>query len=617
MKKSSFPIGKDDMSLKTKDALNTYSSRSRRGRKKSKYFSLFIGIFFCLFIAIIITILMLRLLNYNKNNVYVTTNPNEMEKNLYIDFSSIGIKEPYDLKGKTARNAIDEVLDLSNFSIQIQNKNPDIDSYEYPNLSYDSVTLEPKHLNEDGSEQDLSQYENSTDEIIFENPFKNLIYIPEKEKFILPNILDAKIESFIGDIYKDNIGKSASIFKKSISDNNDENFKCDYTFSFVDSDGIIQKIVEDLALVWNTKSTRGEIASYDNKRNEFIFGGDKKGYEIKQNELKETIINVLNSGNLNQNIDAPYNVILPEGEIIKNKYRIASSFTTETTNNEIRNKNIDLACHSINGKILQPGEEFSFNKIVGERTEKKGYGAAPAYNEGEVVEEIGGGVCQVSSTLYNAVFCAGLKSTYRTSHTFEPSYVAPGLDATVSWNGPDYRFINITNYPLGIKANYQDKKCKVEIFCVPVFENGTTVSISSTKLQDFEIPAPVLVSDDKAETKGTKGSEWQVFKVVKQNGKVVEKIHDHYSKYKGHSPQVHQDKYDIYISQSESSSIEESIKESIRIEKGETLPETIVKKNEVNSTTTKKNTKAPTTQAITEAQSSLAQGGYFSPFNPN
>ena len=82
---------------------------------------------------------------------------------------------------------------------------------------------------------------------------------------------------------------------------------------------------------------------------------------------------------------------------------------------------------------MRPGEEFSFNNTIGERTEEKGFGAAAAYNNGEVVQEVGGGVCQVSTTLYNAVVRAGLKVTYRQGHTFQPTYVTPGQDATVSW----------------------------------------------------------------------------------------------------------------------------------------------------------------------------------------
>ena len=98
-------------------------------------------------------------------------------------------------------------------------------------------------------------------------------------------------------------------------------------------------------------------------------------------------------------------------------------------------------------------------KVVGERTEAKGYQAAAAYSNGEVVQEIGGGVCQVSTTLYNAVIRSGLKTTVRRSHTYEPSYVTPGQDATVSYGGPDYKFINNSNTAIGIRASYSNQVC--------------------------------------------------------------------------------------------------------------------------------------------------------------
>ena len=109
--------------------------------------------------------------------------------------------------------------------------------------------------------------------------------------------------------------------------------------------------------------------------------------------------------------------------------------------------------------------------------------AAAAYNNGEVVQEIGGGVCQVSSTMYNAVVKAGLKTTMRRSHTFEPSYVTPGTDATVSWGGPDYKFVNNSSAAIGIRASYYNQTCTVSIYGIPVLEDGVTHSLKSTKAQ--------------------------------------------------------------------------------------------------------------------------------------
>ena len=168
---------------------------------------------------------------------------------------------------------------------------------------------------------------------------------------------------------------------------------------------------------------------------------------------------------------------------------------TKTTANSKRNTNVRLACEALNGTIVQPGQELSFNDTVGERTEAKGYQGAAAYNNGEVVQEIGGGVCQVSTTLYNAVLKAGLKISVRRSHTFEPSYVTPGQDATVSWGGPDFKFINNSNTAIGIRARYADQTCTVSVYGIPILEEGVTYSLDAKKIADLDPPAPIYEED--------------------------------------------------------------------------------------------------------------------------
>ena len=113
---------------------------------------------------------------------------------------------------------------------------------------------------------------------------------------------------------------------------------------------------------------------------------------------------------------------------------LLSSFRTSfTSSNSNRSTNIRLCSEKINGTVLMPGETFSFNQVVGKRTPEAGFKPATAYSGGKVVQEYGGGICQVSSTLYNAVLYANLEITERTNHGYKPSYVDPGLDATVSW----------------------------------------------------------------------------------------------------------------------------------------------------------------------------------------
>ena len=122
--------------------------------------------------------------------------------------------------------------------------------------------------------------------------------------------------------------------------------------------------------------------------------------------------------------------------------------------NASRTNNLNLACKAIDGTILNPGEEFSFNKIVGERTEAKGYLAATVYLDGGRSEaETGGGVCQVASTIYECVLYANLKVTERAPHMFEVTYVDPGQDATIYWGQLDFRFQNSTNYPIRVDAS--------------------------------------------------------------------------------------------------------------------------------------------------------------------
>lgn len=126
--------------------------------------------------------------------------------------------------------------------------------------------------------------------------------------------------------------------------------------------------------------------------------------------------------------------------------------TYYNSGNASRSHNIALATKAINNTVVFPGEQFSFNKVVGQRTQKKGYLRAPVIVRGELSEDIGGGICQVSSTLFNAIDRAGLQIVQRYSHSRHVPYVLPGRDATVSWGGPDFVFRNPYNQPVLIRA---------------------------------------------------------------------------------------------------------------------------------------------------------------------
>ena len=132
---------------------------------------------------------------------------------------------------------------------------------------------------------------------------------------------------------------------------------------------------------------------------------------------------------------------------------LAEKTTYMSSYNYNRNNNIAKAAAAINGVVLYPGESFSFNGTVGQRTAEAGYLAAGAYANGEVVDELGGGICQVSSTLYYCTLLANLQITERNVHYFSVSYLPWGLDATVSWPNVDFKFVNNREYPIKIVTN--------------------------------------------------------------------------------------------------------------------------------------------------------------------
>lgn len=135
---------------------------------------------------------------------------------------------------------------------------------------------------------------------------------------------------------------------------------------------------------------------------------------------------------------------------------VLGTFTTKCAGPWGRHQNIKLASAAINGKIYNPGEEFWYNSTVGQRTAARGYQEAGVYEAGRTTTGIGGGICQVSSTLYYAVLLSDLDIVLRYCHMFNPGYMPIGCDATVSWGGPDFAFRNSRDYPIKIVTSYND-----------------------------------------------------------------------------------------------------------------------------------------------------------------
>ncbi len=183
---------------------------------------------------------------------------------------------------------------------------------------------------------------------------------------------------------------------------------------------------------------------------------------------------------------------------------LLSTYSTKySTRDTDRTTNLQLASSKINGTVLMPGETFSYNQVVGERTISAGYKEAPIYVSGEVVDGLGGGICQITSTLYNAVLYANLEIVERSNHQFVPSYVTASRDATVVYGSIDFKFKNNRNYPIKIQCSVSGGIAKFDIYGLRT-DNEYEVEISSRV------------------TGSTADSTYsEAYRILKQNGQVV------------------------------------------------------------------------------------------------
>lgn len=364
--------------------------------------------------------------------------------------------------------------------------------------------------------------------ILGEYPW-NMSVAYDETVYQVPNLIEANIDALLEDIYSTHLDDT------------------EYVLSVENLESVVEEEVAILATVWNQAPKNAAISAFDSSSNTFSFAGAEVGKVIDEAQLVEDIMSAMENKNFQEQFTVSVVETQPEIslETAKSLYKTISTYTTTTTTNSNRNTNVRLAAEAVNGTIIQPGEEFSFNGVVGQRTEARGFMGAAAYNNGEVVQEIGGGVCQVSSTMYNAVLQAGLPTTVRRSHTYEPSYVRPGTDATVSWEEPDYCFSNTSDTAIGILASYSDQKCTVSIYAIPILEEGITYELETEKLKDMPPPDPTYEEDQTIEldvevikSAGTVGSQWEARLVIKKDGVVISSEVDHTVTYKGHAPVI-------------------------------------------------------------------------------
>ena len=191
-----------------------------------------------------------------------------------------------------------------------------------------------------------------------------------------------------------------------------------------------------------------------------------------------------------------------------------------------RTTNLRLACQKINGKVIMPGETFSYNSALGPRTSAAGYKNAKIYEAGQVVDGLGGGICQISSTLYNSVLMADLEIIERRNHQFVTSYVGAGRDATVVYGSTDFKFKNTREYPIRIVASAENGIATVSIYGIKEQEEYTftfkTVTVATTPFAtQYVEDASLAAGTEKVKQKGANGITTKTYSTKMLNGKVI------------------------------------------------------------------------------------------------
>ncbi|MCR4718151.1 MAG: VanW family protein [Firmicutes bacterium] len=214
--------------------------------------------------------------------------------------------------------------------------------------------------------------------------------------------------------------------------------------------------------------------------------------------------------------------------------KFATSYATSSKN---RSDNVELAASRINGIILMPNDEFSYNKVVGQRTAANGFKEAPVFENGETVQGMGGGVCQVSSTLYSAVLYADLQVLERQSHSLTVSYVPKGQDATVAYGSIDFRFKNNTKNPIKITAKTGGKSLEISVWgAKPETQKKVEIinTVTETKSPTVEeVTEPSMkLGERKVISNGKTGYTVATVRKVYENGKEVKAEKMPVSKYK-------------------------------------------------------------------------------------
>lgn len=373
----------------------------------------------------------------------------------------------------------------------------------------------------------FTEAEKLIDEMYGKALLSKKIQIQVNDNIYVLNYKDIEARYNIYDVIKEafSYGKQGNIIEKYklIKGEKKKEYKLSFSYNSKPIDVLVNKIEQEINK--NPKSAEIYISNGDIKITSEI-----DGVKLEKNKLKDAIVSQINGELSGESIkiNAPIATIKPQ--VTREKLSainspIASFSTSFTTSIANRINNIELATNAINGTVLMPGETFSFNEIVGERTAERGYKSAGVIIGDKIESGLGGGICQVSSTLYNAMLKAGIKASERTNHTLPLSYAPKGLDATVDWGNIDFKFKNTLNTPIYIEGYTQNKNVYFNIYADKElkkrsYEMFTEVSVIQPTIKYID-DSNRLVGENLVVKNASNGYRVKVYRRDFENGKLI------------------------------------------------------------------------------------------------
>ncbi|MCJ7691422.1 MAG: VanW family protein, partial [Clostridiaceae bacterium] len=358
---------------------------------------------------------------------------------------------------------------------------------------------------------------------------KKIDIVSQGKKYTLDySMLDAKYNINEAIEQAVSYGSDMNMYQRYKAIKNPVEMKIKLKFEY--NDKIVGDILTEIAKDTNREAVSAKITMISsgkfNVTNDVI--GKKLDSDKLKNEIKDKINGVLSEDTIS--IEAPVDEIAPKvtTATLKAINKKISSYTTSfATSAAGRSTNINLSTKSINGTLLMPGDVFSFNGVVGRRTAKSGYQDAGIIIGDKLEQGLGGGICQTSTTLYNAILGTELTSVERVHHTFPSHYVAKGLDATVDYGNLDYKFKNTLKYPIFIEGYTSNKRVSFNIYSSSTLTNRT-YKISSETLQTIQPKIEIIKDPTKFEgeketiKKGYTGYKVKVTRRTYESGKLID-----------------------------------------------------------------------------------------------